>query len=98
MNLVAHDDLAFFVPVVDVQVLLIRRKRQAIWAGQVLTDELQLAVDQAKDTAVGQFFLRIGEKFRQTKGWVSEIESPIGAVYEVIGTVQPLTLKTICQN
>src|SRR5215472_14315978 len=51
MDFITHDHFAFVVPVVHVEIFFIRRERKAVGSREIGSDELQLTVDQAEDTA-----------------------------------------------
>src|SRR5690349_4742761 len=49
LDVVTEDDFFLVVPIVHIEVFLVRREGESVWTGQVGTDELQFTVDQAID-------------------------------------------------
>src|SRR5262249_37501757 len=90
---------AFTFPAVHVEIFLIRRECQTVRTAQLLTDQLNLAGGgNTIDTADWQLFARIVEEFRQSEGWVSEIERSIRLINQIIRTVEPLSLIPVSKN
>jgi hypothetical protein len=56
---------------------------------------LQLAVVEGENTFKGQLLARILMKLGQPKWRIGKKQSAIGAIHQVVGTVQALALVTV---
>src|SRR5262249_33663185 len=86
------------VPVADVQVLLVGREDDAVRAFELAGEQPQSPIPPGEDPTKGQFLPRVVKKFRQAKGWVREIQRPVGAVDEIVRAVEALALVAIRQH
>src|ERR1700747_3369664 len=98
MNFVTHDYFALVVPIVYVEIFLIRRESQAVWTREVGGDEFQFAIDQAEDAAERKLLTRVIEEFRHAERRISEEQRTVGAIDEIVWAVQALALIAIGEN
>src|SRR5256885_13472418 len=71
---------------------MIRRPpRSTLFPYTTLFRSAQSAVFPGEDPAKGQFLARVLKEFWQTEGRIGEVERPVRAVDEIVGTVKALT-------
>ena len=95
VHVVTHHHFLLLIPVPDVQVLLVRRERQAVRAAQLLADQLELLSRQPKDAAEWQFLARIVGELRQSKRGIGEVQRAVRFVDEIVRAVQSLAFEAI---
>src|SRR5215831_6730504 len=96
MHFVPHDDFAFVVPVRDVEELFVGRERDPVRSGQFGRQQLQLAVVNRKNAAKRKLFPFVVEKLRQAERGIGEEQRSVGAINEIVGTVQSLAVIPVC--
>src|SRR5207248_9719449 len=89
---IQSDRLSFRIPVADVEVFLIGRKVDAIGTLQLVGEQAQSGVCPGEDRAKGQFLARVLKESWQPGRRIGEVERPIRAVDEIVGTVKALAL------
>ena len=97
IDFVTHHDLSLRIPVADVEISFIRRERDSIGAFQIGAHQLQLGLIEGKHAAVGKPFTRVVVGFRQTERRIAKEERSVGAIDEIIGTVEPLAFVAVGQ-
>ena len=84
------------IAVVDIKLLAVRRKSQAVGLREVLREKADFAFGaEAIDALEGDFLFFVG---RQIQGWIGEIDGAIRTEDDIVRAVEALAFEVVGEN